>query len=483
MSEGNNHINYSAADIEKYCRGELPAADMHAMEKAALEDPFLADAMEGYGAGNEMGNTIIHPVQNDITELRQRLAERVNEKKTATVIKFSWWKVAAVILVFMGAAWLYTSVNNKAKMQSLVKNDEVNKKAPAPAVTDSNKDLSHTIDTLSAAGDLAVTEKKRPVKNKNITREYKKREPANDSFSIAAAISPAPATKNAEWEKSPAKSNEEYKKDLAKSFSKNDTVHQSLARLQSTRLQPADNKAVVADADKKERSIASELNKKTQGIAANDDKTTNAALAGRANNISNTFNGTVVDQLNKPVANASIQIPNLNIATVTNNNGYFSFKAPDTALSVSVASVGFETQNMDLTTNSIENANNVIRLKPSLLNLDEVTVIGYGTQKKQDLKKRKDITIHVLDAEPSVDWSTYNAYLEKNKRIPEEAKNIHGEVVVSFTVDNKNTLKNFNIQKSLNEQADAEAIRLVKEGPAWRLLKGKKAKASVIVKF
>ena len=48
MTDNNSHINYSAADIEKYWKGQLSAADQHAMEKAALEDPFLADAMEGY---------------------------------------------------------------------------------------------------------------------------------------------------------------------------------------------------------------------------------------------------------------------------------------------------------------------------------------------------------------------------------------------------------------------------------------------------
>ena len=47
MSEEKNIINYTAADIEKYWKGKLSAAEMHAMEKAAMEDPFLSDALEG----------------------------------------------------------------------------------------------------------------------------------------------------------------------------------------------------------------------------------------------------------------------------------------------------------------------------------------------------------------------------------------------------------------------------------------------------
>jgi hypothetical protein len=41
-----NIINYTAADIEKYWKGNLSSAEMHAMEKAAMDDPFLADGRE-----------------------------------------------------------------------------------------------------------------------------------------------------------------------------------------------------------------------------------------------------------------------------------------------------------------------------------------------------------------------------------------------------------------------------------------------------
>ena len=44
----NDHTKeYSAADIQRYLQGNMSAADMHALEQAALDDPFLADAIEG----------------------------------------------------------------------------------------------------------------------------------------------------------------------------------------------------------------------------------------------------------------------------------------------------------------------------------------------------------------------------------------------------------------------------------------------------
>ena len=49
MSDDDNNINrFTASDIEKYHKGLLSAQEKHALEKAALDDPFLADALEGY---------------------------------------------------------------------------------------------------------------------------------------------------------------------------------------------------------------------------------------------------------------------------------------------------------------------------------------------------------------------------------------------------------------------------------------------------
>jgi hypothetical protein len=70
MSSDNKNINYTAGDIELYLAGDLPAREMHAMEKAALDDPFLAEAMEGYGA---MKDT---EWNNELVALRQQITSK-----------------------------------------------------------------------------------------------------------------------------------------------------------------------------------------------------------------------------------------------------------------------------------------------------------------------------------------------------------------------------------------------------------------------
>ena len=67
------HIkNYTAADIERYHRGVMSPSEQHELEKASLEDPFLADAIEGYGDAGVN-------VSEDLADLQTRLDSRTSE--------------------------------------------------------------------------------------------------------------------------------------------------------------------------------------------------------------------------------------------------------------------------------------------------------------------------------------------------------------------------------------------------------------------
>ena len=95
MNESENIRNYSVADMEKYWKGQLTPAEMYAMEKAAMDDPFLADAMEGFKN--------ITSSESDILVLKQRLEERT-ETKIFSIgrRRFTWFRVAAAIIILTG---------------------------------------------------------------------------------------------------------------------------------------------------------------------------------------------------------------------------------------------------------------------------------------------------------------------------------------------------------------------------------------------
>ncbi len=461
MSEMTNHSNFSAADIEKYWKGQLLPSQMHALEKAAHDDPFLADALEGYKE-----RALALPA--DIKELDQRLQARVEEKKVKTLFIGYWWKIAAAIIVLAGATWLYRSVTVSYEPAKQAGTDLV-KQAPAHV---NKTDFRPTTPPATAASDsnmvAALEEKKKPLPANSLQQvttdnlsapssEYK----TKDTAFLAPATKPASVADRLDG-RVPGLAitqQKEIQKDTLK-------YRQQVA---AAAVRPRLNDGFAAAKDK--NSDKDEL-KKVETIT----------IRGAASRL-NTFKGQVLDSLNKPVEGASVMIPGHQDDIITDNRGYFTIKAPDTALKVSVASVGYNRRDAMLRNNvgSVGPSSNQIVLQQSNASLDEVVVVGYGTARKKEVTG--SVSVSVLNTEPVVGWDKYNDYITANKKIPENLSAIHGYVVVSFYVTRKGKIRDIKIEKSLNKPLDEEAIRLIKNGPSWHLLKGKGAKASVMVQF
>jgi len=119
--------------------------------------------------------------------------------------------------------------------------------------------------------------------------------------------------------------------------------------------------------------------------------------------------------------------------------------------------------------------------QPSKSKYSEVVVSGMGAKKKS--AQAPDLHVYVMDAEPLIGWDKYNRYLDSNKKIPADEPRLQGEVVLSFKVSSKGELSSFDVEQSLSKSYDKEAIRLIKEGPGWRVTNGKKTRVKVIVRF
>ena len=103
MSEEKKYRIWSSADIEKYHKGLLSPKEMNELERATLDDPFLADALEGYGNVNVN-------LSADIEELEKKLEQRVSEGKVVRMApRFNIYrllKIAAVIVLIAGGGLL-----------------------------------------------------------------------------------------------------------------------------------------------------------------------------------------------------------------------------------------------------------------------------------------------------------------------------------------------------------------------------------------
>ena len=99
MNPSSENNSFTASDIERYHSGKMSASERHALEKAALDDPFLADALEGY--------SFTATAADDVKRLRERLKEKTGSKKPAVVIGLQkWLRVAALVVIMAGAGWI-----------------------------------------------------------------------------------------------------------------------------------------------------------------------------------------------------------------------------------------------------------------------------------------------------------------------------------------------------------------------------------------
>jgi TonB-linked SusC/RagA family outer membrane protein len=92
--------------------------------------------------------------------------------------------------------------------------------------------------------------------------------------------------------------------------------------------------------------------------------------------------GTVTETgTNIPLPGVSIIVPGTNTGTSTDSSGRFSFQVPASAKSILVSQVNYQSLTVDLKNDQPL----AISLVKEIRGLDEVVVIGYGTQKKKDL--------------------------------------------------------------------------------------------------
>ena len=95
-----------------------------------------------------------------------------------------------------------------------------------------------------------------------------------------------------------------------------------------------------------------------------------------------TVKGNITDEKNEPVIGATVRVKGASIGSITDVDGHFKVLVNDVSKSVLVVSyVGYETQEIPLNGKTIVK----IVLQETANELQEIMVVGYGTQKKETL--------------------------------------------------------------------------------------------------
>jgi hypothetical protein len=492
-----NSPGYSSSDIEKYRRGELSARERHELESAALEDPFLADALEGMEFHQSLREATM-PVQSpekaalptfdeDLALLEARLKDRIAGTTNKPSIFFlrSGTRAAAAILLLLGlgTAAYFTLLKRSPNTEPLA-----TRSATRPA------DNTPSTDSASTADSRPPAETTPPAATTTST-----------ITTTETAASKKPDRPQSHQPKSQQSEPQQSKPDRPQS-------HQS----KPNSPKPDQPAASIAAASPAPGSLPAPSNR-SSFLPLKEDTIHYQSAFGTPNPSQvhafggfpdrHSFTGKVLGENNQPLAGASVVLKgHTEIGTVTDQQGLFSLDLheKDSAAKLTVAYTGYQPASLDLNYRDLSSAfvnnnnignlynntrtGNIIQLQPQKTALGEVVVTGYGQKRKETITDgtmdaEEKIDAGWLKAVPTIGREAYMDYLATEKsKLPLDST-IKGTEIISFTVNKKGERFAFKVEQSLSPAHDSSTIRLIREGPSWKLLRGRKVRTSVQLRY
>lgn len=421
MAKDKYHIESLTPElIEKYHQGKLSEDEQYAVEKLMLNSAFESDAMDGFEQHTSLAA--------DLTMLNKQLDARINKERKSTIT--FWLKIAASVLLL--AVCAYFVFDNSFKQTT---NEET-------LALQKNE-----VDETPSAKEIELKNQEPARTDENET----KTEPPQDLI----ALNKAPIVKDEEMPPITAQPQEVQTPVEEEEFiaMADDTeVEDSNESLSEIIIEPIPEaeKSDVAERQAKRSSIAKSM--AIEGVVSKkmSAPSTASSISGKV---------TSADD-GSPLVGVNVVIKGSNVGTVTDLDGNYKIDSlpmdGDTQLEFSF--IGLASQEVN-----VNNRNHLdIAMNSDVRQLSEV-VMTRSTGSAPD-----EESIGYENARPVIDMPQYRSYLKENVKYPKVKEALSGRVVVKFDVDIDGSLNNFEIKKSLGKLYDAEAIRLIKEGPKWQ---------------
>lgn len=438
MPSDHQHMKtWGATDFERYHQGKMPAAEMHALEKAALEDPFLQDALDGYFHTNNAGK--------ELEAIRQRLPKAGVTAAPVIGIRqkrfYNFLKVAAVLLLFGGFAWLLN--NNKEGMDQknvTLAKTETKDNVSTEAVPPVNQVLADSVQ----AGDFAV------VQDKSLTLpqaapEYK----ATEGQTAEGVVS------------------------------RPETANETAVAAAEAPVYPGEK---VSDENAKRKEDGDAVSKPA---LANDALT--ARVAGVEAREQKLITGSVTDQSGAPVQGASVYAKDKNIGAQTDSRGRYVISTTDSVLNLTASAVGYDSKQQQVRTD--DGAGNFVLEERDAAQNEVVVTSATGIKrhkKEESAAVAKSSAANTLQIKMPSNISLRNVYLvsgqtelirfanDSLRTSPEK-----GSVELAFDTDEKGAPMRIKLVKPLCNTCDALAVKLLQQATWKKIKKGKKAMITV----
>lgn len=411
--------------LHKWLRGETTAREERQLFAGAQEDPFLAEALEGFALSE--GDDL-----QRLERLKRRLRERSKRRHRPILV---WWPraaaAAAVLLLAVAGFWW---VSRQGPTLEIAQDQ-----APVPEAGSRESMVAEPLgeEAPEAPAGPEPSAKKRaadppagdPEKGPRRSR------PASD------AIPPVPAPDEPSV---PAGKNQ---------------VATGAARARKEAAEPGlPAPAESLDAMEREEAKPQVLADSPQSPLREDE--TKIRLAGL-----------VISETGDPLPGAYVTYPQAEKGTVTDEAGRFQLLVPDSLpRELEIAYTGYLRKTVPLRDTDFV----TIQLEESLV-LSETSI--EITSKSSRQQQRPDLPA----PEPEGGFRKWNIYLRKNKQYPPTARasGVKGVVRLSFLPDEKGSPADIVVEQSLGYGCDEEALRLLQAGPKWTPASGRRAAVEI----
>ena len=400
-----------------YIRGLRKGKEAHRLEKESMQDPFLADAMDGY-------NQVEGNHEQRIEKLRMQVSAHSAKKKSTYAIT---WSIAACLIIGFGISSYFLFLKKSMTDEVFIAEESVSIKLAEPA----------------APPTPAI--------------------PATPTVPATPQKEIALATTKVKTDSTP------ISEITARQADKKDMI----AEIQTTsQPQGAPVAAVPMMEEVSEETAAlQEVVATIDTFESESDKKMKMAKVATILPQNNMIKGRVTDGKGEPLIGASVTYKGMNIGTITNMNGEFSLVKKDDKKRLTAEYIGYDPVEIQVDTSRTM----LIAMNENKQALNEVVVVGYGAKKNKKSTtlgsdaKVKEQTEKEITLQPVIGKRSYQKYLKEHLVRPTDEKcaQVKGKVVLTFLINKEGRPFYIKVKESLCESADKEAIRLIQEGPDW----------------
>lgn len=391
-------------DIERYLRGEMTAAEMHALEKEALRDPFLAEALEGIDNAGHASFLF------DLEGLHKSVHQRTKARrgKIISITRWSYGIAAGLILLAASSVYIISLIQSDAKKAEIAM-------AEGQALLESGGAAQDTLEVVMPTTKDTQTQ---PVGGLQQTKP----------------ISPNLASRRAEE----VQRDQQVQLSQVEQEETIDRTPQRITTAELTEYPPKPDTVVTYEREK----IISVFAKPTLQVRGK---------------VTSTETGSGLPGVNVLVKGSST-------GTITDAEGNYEINVNDPNQVLTFAFIGLKTTEESVANRKEVN----LQMDPDYSQLSEVVVTGMGVTDASKSEDDADFMIQFAEPkggrqafqEYLENKMMYPEQALKNKT--------QGRVTVQFTVDPNGQLSDFKILKGIGNGCDEELIRLIKEGPSWR---------------